>query len=119
LLGLGEALELLEGLVLDLSDPLAGHIEPMPDLIEGARMLTTEAVPKLEHAPLPVAEALKRLAQSGRGGRHHGELVGGLAAFVSDQLAELGSVEVADRLLQRDRRSRRVLERLNLLGSDA
>ena len=39
--------------------------------------------------------------------------------FVGDQLAELGLLLVADRLLERDRRLRGALDRVDLLGIDA
>src|SRR3954469_24062777 len=38
LLRLGEALKLLEALVLDLPDPLAGDIEGAADLVQGPRV---------------------------------------------------------------------------------
>src|SRR3954470_13260493 len=56
LLGLSEALELLERLVLDLADALAGDVERPPDLVEGARVLAAQPVAKLEDTPLPVGE---------------------------------------------------------------
>src|SRR5512133_2265307 len=63
LLGLGEALELLERLVLDLADALAGDVERPPDLVERARVLAAEAVAKLEDPALSVGEVLEGLAQ--------------------------------------------------------
>jgi DNA-directed RNA polymerase sigma subunit (sigma70/sigma32) len=63
LLRLCERLQLLQRLVLDLADPLAGDVEGPPDLVEGARMLAAESVAQLEHAPLAVGEVLERLAQ--------------------------------------------------------
>src|SRR5215213_4106316 len=63
LLGLGERLELLERLVLDLADALARHVERAADLVQRPRVLAAQAVAQLEHAPLPVGEVLERLAQ--------------------------------------------------------
>src|SRR5579859_677601 len=63
LLCLREGLQLLERLVLDLPDPLAGDVERPPHLVKRPRMLTAEPVAKLEHAALAVAEVLECLAQ--------------------------------------------------------
>src|SRR3954451_16038683 len=61
LLGLGEALELLERLVLDLADALARDVERPADLVQRARVLAAEAVAQLQHAALAVGEVLQRL----------------------------------------------------------
>src|SRR3954452_11056107 len=119
LLGLGEALELLERLVLDLADALARHVERAPDLVERARVLPAEAVPQLEDAALAVGEVLQRLAQRFLGEDLGGPLVGGLGALVSDELTELRLLLVADRLLERHRRLSRALDRVDLLRIDA
>jgi hypothetical protein len=47
LLGLSQALELLERLILDLADALAGHVEGAPHLVQRSRVLATEAVAQL------------------------------------------------------------------------
>ena len=44
---------------------------------------------------------------------------GDSAALVGDELAELGLLLVADRLLERDRRLRGALDRVDLVGLDA
>src|SRR3979409_1283170 len=94
-----QVLELLERLALDLADPLARNVERAPDLLEGARVLAADAVAQLEHAPLAVAEVLERVAQGLLGEDLHGALVRGLGALVGDELAELGFLLVAHRLL--------------------
>src|SRR4051794_33870469 len=119
LLSLGEALQLLQRLVLDLADALARDVERPPDLVERARVLAAEAVAQLEHAALAVGEILQRLAERLLGEDLGGPLVRRLGALVGDELAELGLLLVADRLLQRDRRLRGALDRLDLLGLDA
>ena len=119
LLGLGEALELLQRLVLDLADALARDVERAPDLVERARVLAAEAVPQLEHAALAVGEVLQRLAQRLLGEDLRGALVRGLGALVGDELAELRLLLVADRLLERDRRLGGALDRVDLLRIDA
>src|SRR3954471_7993913 len=118
LLGLGEALELLERLVLDLADALARHVEGAADLVERPRMLAAEAVAELEDAALAVGEVLQGLAQRLLGEDLGGALVGRLGALVGDELAELRLLLVADRLLQRDRGLRGALDRVDLLGVD-
>src|SRR4051794_36492923 len=118
LLGLGEALKLLEGLVLDLADALARDVERAPDLVERARVLAAEAVAELEDAALAVGEVLQRLAQRLLGEDLGGALVGRLGALVGDELAELRLLLVAHRLLEADRGLRGALDRVDLLGVD-
>src|ERR1700761_5694039 len=88
LLSLGEALELLERLILDLADALARHVERAPDLVERARMLPAEAVPQLEHATLAVGEVLQGLAQRFLGEDLGCALVRRLRPLVGDELPE-------------------------------
>src|SRR5215218_1749514 len=118
LLRLGEALELLERLVLDLADALARDVERPPDLVERARVLAAEPVPQLEHAALAVGEVLQRLAEGLLGEDLRGPLVRRLGPLVGDELPELGLLLVADRLLERDRRLRGALDRVDLLRID-
>src|ERR687897_1348321 len=88
LLRLGERLELLQRLVLDLADPLAGDVEGPPHLVESPRVLAAEPVAQLEHAALPVREVLERLAQRLLGQDVRGALVRRLRLLVGDELAE-------------------------------
>src|ERR1700759_4470783 len=118
LLRLGEALELLERLVLDLADALARDVERPPDLVERARMLAAEAVAELEDAALAVGEVLQRLAQRLLGQDLRRALVRGLRTLVGDELAELRLLLVADRLLEGDRGLGGALDRVDLLGID-
>src|SRR4051812_941691 len=119
LLGLGEALKLLEGLVLDLADALARDVERPADLVERARVLAAEAVAQLEDAALAVGQVLEGLAQRFLGEDLRRALVRRLGALVGDELAELRLLLVADRLLEADRRLRRALDRVDLLRVDA
>src|SRR3954452_12537651 len=119
LLGLRERLQLLQRLVLDLADPLARDIERAADLVQRARVLPTEAVAQLEHAALAVRQVLQRLSQRLLGEDLCGALVRRLGPLVGDELAELGLLLVADRLLERDRRLRGALDRVDLVGLDA
>src|SRR3954452_11000910 len=119
LLSLRERLKLLQRLVLDLADPLARHVERAADLVQRAGMLSAEPVAQLEHAALAVGEVLQRLTQRLLGEDLRGALVGRLGPLVGDELPELGLLLVADGLLQRDRRLRGALDRLDLVRLDA
>src|SRR5258705_8899611 len=119
LLGLCQRLQLLQRLVLDLADALARDVERAPNLVEGAGVLATEPVAKLEHAAFAVGEVLERLAQRLLGEDLGGALVRRLGALVGDELAELRLLLVADGLLERDRSLRRALDRVDLFGLDA
>src|SRR5690242_6359877 len=118
LLSLGQALQLLERLVLDLADALARDVERPPNLVERARVLPAQAVPQLEDAALAVAEVLQRLAQRLLGEDLGGALVRRLRALVGDELAELRLLLVAHGLLEADRSLRAALDRLDLLRLD-
>src|SRR5262245_47224470 len=103
LLGFCERLQLLQRLVLDLADPLAGDVEGAADLVEGPRMLAAEAVAQLEHPALAIRQVLERLAQRLLGQEVCGALERRLRLLVRDELAELRLLLVADRLLERHR----------------
>src|SRR5215211_2345610 len=51
-LGLGEPLELLERVVLDLTDPLASHPEGPADLLQGPGLVALQPVAHLDHLAL-------------------------------------------------------------------
>src|SRR6266545_1900568 len=114
LLRFSEGLQLLQGLVLDLTDALARDVERASNLVEGARMLAAEPVAKLEHAALTVGEILEGLAQGLLGEEVGGALERRLGLLVGDELAELGLLLVANGLLQRNRGLRRALDLIDL-----
>src|SRR5262245_12014065 len=116
LLSLRERLQLLKRLVLDLPDPLARDVEGPADLVQGPRVLAAEPVAELEHATLAVGEVLEGLLQRLLGEQLRGALEGRLGTLIRDELAELRLLLVADRLLEGDRRLRRALDRVDLLG---
>ena len=58
----GEGAKLLQALVLDLPDPLAGDVERPADLVERPRMLAVEAVAQLEHRRSRLRERAEDLA---------------------------------------------------------
>src|SRR6202042_58880 len=105
-------------LVFDLADPLAGDVEGPPDLAERERSLAAESVAKLEHAALAVGDAPKRVSQSLLGQDLDGALVGRLGMLIGDHLAQFGFLVVPDGRLERDRHSRRALDRLDALRLD-
>src|SRR5262245_48648057 len=51
-LRLGQALELLQRVVLDLADAFAGHAEGPTDLLEGPRLVALEPIAHLDHLAL-------------------------------------------------------------------
>src|SRR6202035_1309892 len=101
LLRLGEALQLLQRLILDLTDALAGHVEGAPHLVERPRVLAAEPVAQLEHAAFAIGEVLEGLPERLLCEDLRGALIGRLGALVGDELPELGLLLVADRLLER------------------
>src|SRR4051794_41940708 len=100
-LGLGKRFQLLQRVVLDLPDPLARHVERAADLLERVRARAREPEAHLDHLALApregvegaadvlAAEVLRRELE-----RRHGRLV-------LEEVAELGLVLLADRLLER------------------
>src|SRR3972149_5296472 len=87
-LRLGQRLELLQGVVLDLADPLAGHAKGAAALLERPRALALEPEPELDHLALAVRQRLERAvdvlaAEVERGG---GE--GAFGEVVLDEVAE-------------------------------
>src|SRR5262249_55665811 len=113
-LRLCERAELLQALVLDLTDALAGDVERPPHLVERARMLSVEPVPQLEDAALARREAAEHALQRGLPQLHLGDLVGKRLVLVGQEVAELGLLVVSDRLFERDRRLRAAPDRLDL-----
>src|SRR5215217_4521514 len=101
-LGLRERLELLQGVVLDLPDPLARDVERAADLLERERARAGEAEAHLDHLALALRERVERapdvlLAEVLR--RHLERRDRGL---ILDEVAQLGLLLVADRLLEGD-----------------
>src|SRR5690242_4847593 len=118
LLSLGQALQLLEALVLDLADALARDVERPPDLVERARVLAVEAVAELQHLALPARERAEDLAQRLLAHADLGLLVRQRQVLVGDEVAELRLVLVADRLLERDGRLRAAADVLDLVRAE-
>src|SRR5947209_17513358 len=94
LLGLAQVLQLLERLMFDLTDALAGDVEDAADLVERARMLVVEAVAQLEHPALAVGDALQSLAHGVVGEGFYRPIITKLRLLVGDQPNELRQLPV-------------------------
>src|SRR5438105_1032065 len=110
-----ERSQLLQRLILDLTDALARDVERPPHLVERPRMLAVEAVPQLEDAAIAVRERAEDLPQRLPTHRGLGRLVGKRDVLVGEEMPELRLLLVADRLLERDRRLRAATDLLDLL----
>ena len=87
--------KLAQSLGLDLPDPLAGHVEVAPDLLEGPRPSVLQAEAELEHPALPRGERVQHALHL---------LLEELVGYVSDELRrhEEEFVEVDERTFQVD-----------------
>src|SRR5215217_6071672 len=102
-LRLGQRLELLERVVLDLADPLARHVERAADLFERERARAGEAEAHLDHLALALRERVERAADVLLAEVLRRRLERRDRRLVLDEVAELGLLLLADRLLERDR----------------
>src|SRR5205814_6233120 len=96
--------ELLQALVLDLTNPLARDVERPPHLVERPRMLAVEPVAQFEDAALARGEAAEHALQRRFPQLHLGDLVRKRLVLVGEEVAELGLLVVSDGLLERNRR---------------
>src|SRR4051794_12786903 len=117
LLRLRECAELLQRLVLDLPDPLAGDAEDAADLIERSRLLAVQAVAQLQHAPFPLAEHAERAHKRLVAECLVRDLVRQRRRLVVEEVPELRLLLVADRLLERHRGLRGAADLLDLLDA--
>src|SRR3954452_1640701 len=115
-LRLGQALELLQRVVLDLTDPLAGHAECAADLLEGAWMLALQAEPQLDDLALTLGEGVERPLDVLLAERHRGRVEGRRGGLVPDEIAQLALLLLADRLLEADRQLRHAQDLAHLVG---
>src|SRR3954449_10938174 len=102
-LRLGQRLELLQRVVLDLPDPLARDVERAPDLLERPRASAGEPEAHLDDLALALRQGRQRAAAFLLAVVLRGDLERRLRRLVLDEVAELGLVLLADRLLERDR----------------
>src|SRR5829696_4471324 len=102
-LGLGERLELLERVVLDLADALARHVERAADLLERERARAGQAEAHLDHLALALGQRVEGAADVLLAEVLRRHLERRDRALVLDEVAQLGLLLVADRLLEGDR----------------
>src|SRR3954452_22840312 len=102
-LRLGQRLELLQRVVLDLPDPLARDVERAPDLLERSRPSAGEPEAHLDDLALALRQGRQRAMDVLLAEVLRGDLERRLGRLVLDEVAELGLVLLADRLLERDR----------------
>src|SRR6478736_3806567 len=114
----GRVAQLAERLGLDLADALAGDVELLADLLEGAGTPVLEAEPELEHAPLATGQRVKDRLDLLLEELMRRRLGRGERAPVLDEVAEVGVLLLADRGLERDRLLRDLDDLADLLGRD-
>src|SRR3954471_5569713 len=115
-LRLGERLELLERVVLDLADPLARDAEGAAHLLERARLLAREAEAQLDHTPLALRERGQRLLDVRPPQRQRGRVGGRRRVHRLCEVPELAIPRLADRLLEADRMLRHAQDLAHLVG---
>ena len=85
LLALGQRLELLQALVLDLADSLARDVERAPHLVERPRVLAVEPVAHLEHTAFAQGERAQEAGERLLAQRRLGGVVGRGRALVGEE----------------------------------
>src|SRR3954469_6208663 len=113
-LRLGQHLELLQRVVLDLADALARDPEGAADLLQGARLGARQAEAHLDRLALARGQRVKSLANILAAQVLESHVERGLRLLVLHEVAELGVLLLADRLLQRNRQLRHALDVLHL-----
>src|ERR1700693_93465 len=86
-LGLRERLELLERVVLDLADALAGDAERAADLLERARLRAREPDAELDHLAVTLGQRGQRVLDVLPAERDLGGVEGRLGLLVLDEVA--------------------------------
>src|SRR5829696_1544901 len=115
-LRLGQGLQLLQRVVLDLPDPLTRDAERAADLLERARRVAVEAVAHLDHVSLPWRQRRQRIVDVLSPQRQRRRVERGLGLLVWDEVAERRLLLLADRLLERHRQLRHAQDLADLLG---
>src|SRR4051794_11174282 len=115
-LRLGQVLELLERVVLDLPDPLAGHAKRAADLLERARLAAEQPVAELDHLAFPPRERAQRVHDVFATQHQLSRVVRRLRGLVLDEVAERRVFLLADRLLERDGELRHAQDLAHLVG---
>src|SRR4029079_14171429 len=99
---MGQCLEPLERVVLDLADPLARDAEGAADLLERARRLAEKPVAQLDHLAVALGERAESRLDVLAAERERRRVERRLRLVVGNEVAERGVLLLADRLLQRD-----------------
>src|SRR5215211_1530922 len=102
-LRLGQTLELLQRVVLDLANSLARHAEGAPHLLERSGLVALEPVAHLDHLALAPGQRVERAADVLAAEVLARQLEGRLGGLVLHEVAELGVLLLTDRLLERHR----------------
>src|SRR5438128_9892913 len=87
-LSLWQRLELLQRVVLDLPDPLAGDAERTPHLLERTRLLALEPEAQLDHLPLALRQRRERVLDVLAPERELGSVVRRLRSLVLHEVPE-------------------------------
>ena len=114
-LRLGQRLEPLQRVVLDLADPLARDAERAADLLERARRLAEEPEAQLDHLALALGERAESRLDVLAPERERRGVERRLGLVVGDEVAERGVLLLADRLLERDGQLRHAQDLAHLL----
>src|SRR3954454_6984570 len=99
-LRLGELLQLLQRVVLDLPDSLARDAERPPDLLERQRLMPAKPVTQLDHLPLALRQRVEHLLDVLALKSLGGGVERLLGPIVRDEISELRLLLVPDRLLE-------------------
>src|SRR6185437_10984531 len=99
-LRVGQRLELVERVLLDLADPLARHVERLADLPERVWAGAREPEAHLDHLALPRRQRPHHPAYVLAPQVLRGDLERRLGGLVLDEVAQLGLLFLADRLLE-------------------
>src|SRR6266404_6203261 len=117
-LRLGQVLELLQRVVLDLANPLARDAERTTDLLERARLAAEQPVAELDHLSLAPGQRVEGVDDVLAPQQQLGRVERRLSRLVLDEVAERRILLLADRLLERDGKLGHAQDLAHLLGRD-
>ena len=110
-------LELLQRVVLDLADALAGDAERAADLFERLRRAAVEAEAERDHLALAQRQRVERELDVLAAERELRGVERRLGRLVLHEVAEARVLLLADRLLERDRELRHAEDLAHLLAA--